>query len=305
MQPDLIKGREWGLASDCSGLDALVTGLGLAQEKLPLRFTHLCSADIAKHARDWTQNLHQPKALFGDMLIRDYTKGAFTHDYISGENKPFPDDIDLYAAGFPCQPFSFLNHESLLMDSEKSRPFWEVIKVIKNKRPRVSVLENVMGFMRPKVWNAVKPVFEELVAQEFYVGVVRGLSPHLFQVPLVRHRVYIIVADRKQVGRRFMKFFLKILSANMTKECPHDFSEILMANFPLSQTTPTTPCACTIAKSCTRCRNHYTHNRKTYHAGAAQKHHQDNHRNHHHHRSSSYHDYQFHRAHLHALNVRT
>ena len=51
-------------------------------------------------------------------------------------------DHDILCAGFPCQPFSIAGKKEGLND-KRSDIFWDILNVIKEKKPRFIVLENV------------------------------------------------------------------------------------------------------------------------------------------------------------------
>ena len=75
------------LGTDCSGLDAVA----LALQGMPIPYTHVCASDVDPAA----------KATF----LLNYKVNTF-YDTVVGRNVKGMDRVDLYAAGFPCQPFS-------------------------------------------------------------------------------------------------------------------------------------------------------------------------------------------------------
>ena len=57
-------------------------------------------------------------------------------------------DIDLYVAGFPCQSFSMMNSARKGFEDEKRGPvFFSCLEVIRTKRPKYFILENVRGLL--------------------------------------------------------------------------------------------------------------------------------------------------------------
>ena len=71
-------------------------------------------------------------------------------------------DFDLLTGGFPCQPFSVNTRETARGEVHKSyNLFMDIIRILKYKRPRYILLENVKGIMGEKA----KEVRETLIAQ--------------------------------------------------------------------------------------------------------------------------------------------
>src|SRR5579863_7872144 len=53
---------------------------------------------------------------------------------------------DVLFAGFPCQPFSKAGPQSGLEDSIRGTVFWSIVEILKLRRPRMILLENVAHF---------------------------------------------------------------------------------------------------------------------------------------------------------------
>ena len=59
--------------------------------------------------------------------------------------------VDVYVAGFPCQPFSAIGAREGFNDPrERYKVFFRLIKYIKTAKPSVFVLENVRGVLDPR-----------------------------------------------------------------------------------------------------------------------------------------------------------
>ena len=59
---------------------------------------------------------------------------------ISDRNVP---DCDFLLAGFPCQPFSIIGEGKGFADAVNGTLFFEILRILKSKRPRAFLLENV------------------------------------------------------------------------------------------------------------------------------------------------------------------
>ena len=66
----------------------------------------------------------------------------------------FP-DVDLYAAGFPCQPFSLAGSMCGVQD-QRGQVVKDILYQIARNRPKAYILENVKGLLSfEKVFNAI------------------------------------------------------------------------------------------------------------------------------------------------------
>ena len=66
-------------------------------------------------------------------------------DIRNRDNTNLP-DIDLYVCGFPCQPFSNAGKGKGLED-KRGNVFFSCLDVIKTKKPKYFILENVKGIL--------------------------------------------------------------------------------------------------------------------------------------------------------------
>lgn len=80
---------------------------------------------------------------------------------IDSENIP---DFDILCAGFPCQPFSIAG-KRLGFEDTRGTLFFEVARIIKDKKPAAFVLENVKGLVnhdKGKTINIIEKTLMEL-----------------------------------------------------------------------------------------------------------------------------------------------
>ncbi|MFU2163239.1 DNA cytosine methyltransferase [Streptococcus pluranimalium] len=80
---------------------------------------------------------------------------------IKSENIP---DHDILCAGFPCQPFSIAG-KRLGFDDVRGTLFFEVARIINDKRPRGFILENVAGIVNHdngKTLTTITNILEDL-----------------------------------------------------------------------------------------------------------------------------------------------
>ncbi len=98
---------------------------------------------------------------------------------------------DLLCAGFPCQPFSKAGDQMGWSDAVRGTVFWNIIEILKLRRPRLVILENVAHFVRHDSGNTYQKVKRALEALGYAVDC-RQFSPHQFGVPQIRERIYMV-----------------------------------------------------------------------------------------------------------------
>jgi DNA (cytosine-5)-methyltransferase 1 len=103
---------------------------------------------------------------------------------------------DVLVAGFPCQPFS-KSGKQLGMDETRGTLFWNIAQIIKIRKPKLVLLENVRNIAGPRhehEWKVIISTFKELGYRVSITPFV--LSPHQIHpinggTPQSRERVFI------------------------------------------------------------------------------------------------------------------
>lgn len=119
---------------------------------------------------------------------------------IEGEDVP---EHDILCAGFPCQPFSISGNQ-LGFDDARGTMFFEVIKILKVRRPSIVFLENVSNLKRHaegQTLETMKLELEKLGYTVFY----DILNASDFGVPQSRKRIY-FVAFNKSLNVKSFQF---------------------------------------------------------------------------------------------------
>jgi DNA (cytosine-5)-methyltransferase 1 len=98
---------------------------------------------------------------------------------------------DLLCAGFPCQPFSKAGEQVGWNDAVRGTVFWNIVEILRLRRPRLVVLENVAHFVRHDSGNTYQKVRQALESLGYAVDY-RQFSPHQFGVPQIRERIYMV-----------------------------------------------------------------------------------------------------------------
>lgn len=136
------------------------------------------------------------KENFGDEPDGDITK-------VDAEDIP---DHDILAAGFPCQPFSIagvskknsLGRATGFEDKTQGTLFFDVCRILRAKRPRAFLLENVKNLTshdKGRTFQIIRESLEELDYKVFF----KVLDGQVY-VPQHRERIVIVGFDRKRYG---------------------------------------------------------------------------------------------------------
>lgn len=100
-------------------------------------------------------------------------------------------DHTVLAAGFPCQPFSKAGDQLGFADTAQGNLFFKVLQILKVKRPRRFILENVPNILKHDGGRTRDTILAELQRIGYTVDV-SHFSPHEFGIPQVRDRAYFV-----------------------------------------------------------------------------------------------------------------
>ncbi len=156
------------------------------------------------YSNEWNKYSQQTYfANFGEQPDGDITK-------VQAEEIP---DHDILVAGFPCQPFSIagvskklsLGRATGFEDKTQGTLFFDVCRILKSKRPKAFMLENVKNLKshdRGRTFQVITESLEELNYEVFY-AVLDGQG----FVPQHRERIIIVGFDRERYGKDIQFFF--------------------------------------------------------------------------------------------------
>ena len=115
-------------------------------------------------------------------------------------------DHDVLVAGFPCQPFSIagvskknsLGRETGFQDKTQGTLFFDVCRILKAKRPKAFLLENVKNLKSHDKGRTFKIIMESLneLKYDVYTAILDGQS----YVPQHRERILIVGFDKERYG---------------------------------------------------------------------------------------------------------
>ncbi len=103
---------------------------------------------------------------------------------------------DLLMAGFPCQPFSYAGKSEGFEDQTRGTLFFDVLRIIEAKKPKVVLLENVKGFKSHQGGKTMQIALNALI-EAGYDPKWTILNSYDFGVPQYRERWYCIATKVK------------------------------------------------------------------------------------------------------------
>jgi DNA (cytosine-5)-methyltransferase 1 len=129
---------------------------------------------------------------FGDEPVGDIRQ-------VNGDQVP---DHDILVAGFPCQPFSLsgigakrkLGQQTGFSDQTQGTLFFDVLRIIKAKRPRAFLLENVKNLVSHDKGNTFRVIEGSL--REIGYNVHFRIMDSKGLVPQHRERIFIVGFDK-------------------------------------------------------------------------------------------------------------
>ena len=150
------------------------------------------------YSNEWNKYCQQTYfANFGEQPDGDITK-------VPADSIP---DHDILVAGFPCQPFSIagvskknsLGRATGFEDKTQGTLFFDVCRILKAKRPKAFMLENVKNLCSHDKGNTFRVILESLeeLDYEVFYQVLDGQN----YVPQHRERIIIVGFDRKRYGK--------------------------------------------------------------------------------------------------------
>lgn len=158
------------IGTDCSGIEAPIQAL----KNLGIKFSHKWSCEIDKYAQESLLANYNPELLFTDI-----------------KQKRILPNIDIYVCGFPCQSFSYAGHRKGTADP-RGTIFYDCYSVIKNKLPKVFILENVKGLLTINNGETWKTILDHLNSLGKYNVYHKILNTRDYGIPQNRERIFIV-----------------------------------------------------------------------------------------------------------------
>ena len=103
-------------------------------------------------------------------------------------------DFELLCAGFPCQPFSIAGNGEGFKDKVKGNLFYDILKIIDVKKPRMCILENVKNLETHDEGKTFQTIRQELMGRDYQVTA-RVLNSAEYGSPQQRERIFIFATQ--------------------------------------------------------------------------------------------------------------
>ena len=120
------------------------------------------------------------------------------------DEKDIPDH-DILLAGFPCQPFSQAGLHKGFEDT-RGTLFFDIARILKAKRPKAFMLENVKQLRGHDKGNTLKVILSVLNELNYYVPNPQILNAYHFGVPQNRERIIIVGFNKDYLPENFKDF---------------------------------------------------------------------------------------------------
>jgi DNA (cytosine-5)-methyltransferase 1 len=141
--------------------------------------------------------------------FKDISPNIFGGEVLMGENNYFNKDIaeqnpadipnfDILCGGFPCQPFSIAGYRKGFNDKGRGDLIFNIIEIIRVKKPRVVFLENVKNLYTHDKGQTYKYIKELIENLGYFVKEKILNTMDYGNLPQNRERLYIIAFKNKE-----------------------------------------------------------------------------------------------------------
>ena len=187
------------IGTDCSGLDVPVAMLEEILHGRNRQVRHVFSSENDPQTMQILLNNFKPEYHYTDVTRRADRRGQKDAIHPAADSLP---GLDIYAAGFPCQPFASCGLSAGVKDA-RGCVWLPLIRFIAIALPRAVILENVVGLTRGIHKATFVTIMSLLNSMEEYDWEHRCLNTRNFGVPQNRPRVYIVGIRRGQAAKPF------------------------------------------------------------------------------------------------------
>ena len=174
-----------------------------------------------------------------ETLSKNFSQDYFVGDIFNVENEQIP-DFDFLLGGFPCQPFSAGGKREGFVDT-RGTLFFEIERILKEKKPYGFILENVEGLVKhdlenkeDKIGRTLTTILNKLKNELGYKISWKVLDSIEFGLPQSRKRIFIVGTKDEKANLTFSdKEFntLNTILENGLETMKSDLTEKLFNHF--------------------------------------------------------------------------
>jgi len=176
------------LGTDCSGIEAPLFALKNIQKKNKnLEIQHVFSSDVDPYVKQLHKDNFSAEINFDDITQREKSKIPY---------------VDIYVAGFPCQPFSKAN-KFRSEDDKRKQVFFGCLDVITQHSPKIVIFENVKTLLSHEGGSTYSRIMKELQDLNKYDIYTKVLNTKNHGIPQARDRLYIVCILRSEKKKDF------------------------------------------------------------------------------------------------------
>ncbi len=207
-----------------AGMGGLRLGMEQAIEEKGYKMRCILTSEIKEYA------VEALKSNFGHERFEGDVRGVETGDM---------EDFDILLAGFPCQAFSVAG-KGMGFSETRGTLFFEVERILRDKRPYGFILENVEGLVthdrkskKERIGNTLETILRKLEGLGYKVEW-RVLEGQEFGVPQVRKRVFIVGTQGERVDLEGFKKERRVVEEILEEGKPvvdSEFTRCLLANY--------------------------------------------------------------------------
>jgi len=211
-----------------AGIGGIRKGFELACSEAGFATRCVFTSEIKPYAVDVLKQNHPNETIHGDITKVD--------------EKEIP-DFDFLLAGFPCQAFSAAGKRLGFLDT-RGTLFFDVERILKEKKPFGFVLENVEGLVnhdrekpKDKIGRTLKTILQHLEDLDYEVNW-KVLNAKDFAVPQDRKRIYIIGTKKEKPSLDNFPAKHKKLREVLETGLPVSnsrFTQLLLSHFPVDE----------------------------------------------------------------------
>ncbi|MBE5039715.1 DNA (cytosine-5-)-methyltransferase [Ructibacterium gallinarum] len=200
-----------------AGIGGIRKGFEIACNRKGYTSECVFTSEIKQHAVEVLKQNHPDEKIHGDIT------------QIEAKNIP---DFDFLLAGFPCQAFSSAGKRLGFADT-RGTLFFEVERILKEKKPYGFVLENVEGLVnhdkenaKDKIGKTLRTILGHLDMLGYKVSW-RVLNAKFFGIPQERKRIYIVGTLRECPDISNFKHTSAVLGDILEKGLPTEHSKFI------------------------------------------------------------------------------